>query len=107
MGPVERTISAGLQEQSVDHGRPVARPHDRHVVPVHHWVLLPDLVDQVKDERDVVGLALLVVHIPAPLVAIGHDHYNTVPQETQPPDIPLATVAMEVDNQRKLLSIRR
>ena len=29
--PVERTITPGLQEQPVDHGRPVARPHDGHL----------------------------------------------------------------------------
>jgi len=73
---VERTIPIGLQEQPIDHGRPVARSQDGHVVPVHHGVLCHHLVDQVDDEGDVVGLALLVEHVPAPLVAVGrhHDH---------------------------------
>ena len=74
--PVERTIPIGLQKQPIDHGRPVARSQDGHVVPVHHGVLCHHLVDQVDDEGDVVGLALLVEHVPAPLVAVGrhHDH---------------------------------
>ena len=78
--PAERTIPVGFQEQPVDHSCPVARPHDGHLAPVHHWVLLHNLRDQVKDERDVVSLALLVVHVPAPLVAVGCQQHGTVLQ---------------------------
>ena len=102
---MERTTALGLQEQPVDHSRPVARPHDGHVILVHHWVLLHNLLDQVQDERDIVRLALLIIHIPAPLVAIGCHHYDAVSQETESSDIALTTVAVEVDNQRKLFPI--
>ena len=107
VSPLEWAVPVRLQEQPVDHGRPIAGPHDGHVAPVHHWVLVHNLLDQVKDEGDVVSLALLVVHVPAPLVTIGCHHHSIVPQEIQPPDTRLPTVAMEVDNQRKLLPISR
>ena len=49
--------------------------------------------DQLQDEADVVRLAPLVVHVPAPLVAAGRHKHRTVGQVAQPPQATLASVA--------------
>jgi len=49
-------------------------------------------------------LALLVVDVPAPLIPAGSHNNGSIRQVTQPSKVALASVAMEVDDHRNLLS---
>ena len=63
-GPVEGSVRPGGDQQLVGQGGAIAGPGDVDIVHVRGGDLVSNLGDQVKDELDIISLALLSVHIP-------------------------------------------
>ena len=69
--PAEGSVRPSVDQQLVGEGGAVAGAGDVDVVHVRRGDLLAHLGNQVKDELDVVGLALLSIHIPSINVKIS------------------------------------
>merc|ERR1712038_1676790 len=102
--PVERPVNTSGDEKPVDDGGAIAGPDQVDVVRISSRVVLRHPRDQLQDEADVVSLALLVVDVPAPLIAAGSHNHSSIHQVAQPSKVALTSIAMEVDDHRDLLS---
>ena len=91
--PVEWPILPCLDEEPVDHGGPVAGADDGDIVAVGGGEVRRHLGDQRQKEGHVVGLALLVIDVPAPLVAVGRHNNNGAAEVAQATHIALPAVS--------------
>ena len=81
--PAERTIIVGGNDHSIDQGGPIACPDQVDIVSICFWMLLQHLLDQLKDEADIVCFALLVVNVPASPVTTWGNNYCTMAEIIQ------------------------
>ena len=101
---MEWPVRPCLYEQPVDHGGPVAGADEGDIVAVGGGEVRRHLGDQRQEEGHVVGLARLVVDVPAPLIATGRHDHHSVAEVAQAAHVALAPVSWRVEKFDKKIS---
>ena len=93
MLPVERSVNASFDEHPVGDGRAIAGSQKSDIIGVGGRVLLHHLLDELKEEGDIISLALLSIDVPAPLISTGGSDDDIVAEVAEPADVTLATIS--------------
>lgn len=102
---MEGSVRPGVDQELVSEGSSVTGASNVDIIHVSGWDLLANLGNQVQDELDIISLALLSIHIPASLVAIGSHNDGIITNEVcKRLGVPLASVTVKMKDNGHFLS---